>query len=139
MILPGVGEQETWQVHGGPPSRPPPGRPPGRPPGGNPAGNSAGNSAGNLPGNLAETRGSLAGNLGFWPCMCEGTWRKPGVALPLVKFVRYDPFQAKFRRVMAVPGKSPSANTANAKGQTSGLLMDIVSFLELFVYAFVKK
>ena len=33
-----------------------------------------------------------------------------------VKFLRYDPFQAKFRRVMAILGKSQSVNTANAKG-----------------------
>ena len=59
-------------------------------------------------------------------------------AITRVKFVRYDPFQAKFRRAMAVLyqainilGKSQSVNTANAKGHTSNLLIDIVSFLEL--------
>ena len=53
-------------------------------------------------------------------------------AVTRVKFLRYDPFQAKFRRVMAVLGKSQSVNTANAKGWTSDLLMGMVSFLELF-------
>ena len=61
-------------------------------------------------------------------------------AITRVKFVRYDPFQAKFRRAMAcavlyqainILGKSQSVNTANAKGHTSNLLIDIVSFLEL--------
>ena len=41
---------------------------------------------------------------------------------------RCDPFQAKFRRVMAGFGKS--VTTANAKGETSNLLIDIVAFLE---------
>ena len=53
-------------------------------------------------------------------------------AVTRVKFVRCDPFQAKFRRGMAVLGKSQSVTTANAKGQTSNLLIDTVAFLELF-------
>ena len=44
----------------------------------------------------------------------------------------YDPFQAKFTRVMVVLGKSQSVTTANAKGYTSNLLIDTVAFLELF-------
>ena len=50
-------------------------------------------------------------------------------AVTRVKFLRYDPFQAKFGRAMAVLGKSQSVDTANAKGSTSDLLIDIVSFL----------
>ena len=44
----------------------------------------------------------------------------------------YDPFQAKFTRVMVVSGESQSVATANARGQASNLLIDIVAFLELF-------
>ena len=45
---------------------------------------------------------------------------------------RYDPFQAKFRRVMAVSGENQSVTTANAKGWAYNLLIDIDTFLELF-------
>ena len=34
---------------------------------------------------------------------------------------------------MAVSGKSQSVKTANAKGQTSNLLIDMLAFLELFL------
>ena len=40
---------------------------------------------------------------------------------------------------MAVLGKSQSANTANAKGKTSNLLIDTVSFLELFNVRLEKR
>ena len=44
----------------------------------------------------------------------------------------YDAFQANFRRAMAVfLGKSATSTTANAKGWTSDLLIDVVAFLEL--------